>query len=65
MAPQATFHKMECCRERVELPRESLRGPRYFGFQVTVMIAWGQNSKPKKIPEPKIKTPKESHAENI
>ena len=59
MAPQATFYR----RERLELPSVSLRGSRYSGFQVTVTIAWGQNSKAQKIPEPKIITPEKSHAE--
>ena len=31
---------------------------RYSGFQVTGMIEWGQKSKPKKIPRPRINPPK-------
>ena len=35
----------------------------YSGFQLTGVIEWGQKSKPKKIPGPKIYPPKKSHAE--
>ena len=35
----------------------------YSGFQVTGVIKWGQKSKPKKIPRPKINLQKHAHGE--